>query len=58
MSHDEVRLMHKVRTYPPRVKMIIDSERASGTFIIPVKIKGCAEDGKLDTELMLRPEGT
>ena len=57
MSHEEVRLMHKVKTYPPRVKMTIDSERASGAFIIPVKIDGCAEDGELDTELMLRPQG-
>ena len=49
--------MHDVKIYPPRVKMTIDTERASGAFTIPVKIDGCAEDGELDVELMLRPQG-
>ena len=57
MSHEKVKLMHDVKIYPPRVKMTIDTERASGAFTIPVKIDGCAEDGELDVELMLRPQG-
>ena len=29
----------------------------SSGFIIPVTVDGCAEDGKLNTELLFRPEG-
>ena len=57
MNYEEVRLMHEVKTYPPRVKMTVESEGASDVFIIPVKIDGCAKDGELDTELIFRPQG-
>ena len=48
--------MHDIKTYPPRVKMSI-YKIVSGAFIIPVKIDGCLVDGKLNTELLFRPEG-
>ena len=57
MSHEEVKLMHELKTYPPRVTMTVDTETAPGAFVVPVKVDGCAEDGELDVNLMLRPQG-
>ena len=37
--------------------MTVDTETAPGAFVIPVKVDGCAEDGELDVNLMLRPQG-
>ena len=57
MSHEEVKLMHELKIYPPRVTMTVDTETAPGAFVVPVKVDGCAEDGELDVNLMLRPQG-
>lgn len=49
--------MHELKTYPPRVKMSIhDKSSTSDSFILPVKINGCTEDGQLDVDLLITRE--
>ena len=45
--------MHELKTYPPRVKMSIHQRSASDSFVIPVKINGCTEDGQLNVDLLI-----
>ena len=45
--------MHELKTYPPRVEMTVYKTSTSDSFIIPVKINGCAEDGQLNLDLLI-----
>ena len=48
---DTMQLKHKVKTYPPRVKMTII--KTSNVTKVPVKITGCLNEGVLDMEIPL-----
>ena len=40
--------------YPPRVKMtIVAKSYDHNTVVLPVKIKGCSDEGRLDMDLTI-----
>ena len=40
------------KSYPPRVKIIVDMNNCNTSFKLPVKFIGCSEQCKLDSELL------
>jgi hypothetical protein len=47
-----MKLKHKTKMYPPRVKMTVSMNNPNH-FILPVKVLGCEGNDKLDVELTL-----
>jgi hypothetical protein len=48
-----MKLKHKTKMYPPRVKMTVCMNSPNHFITLPVKVLGCEGDDKLDVELTL-----
>ena len=52
---EHMELLHKMKMYPPRVKITIAAKSQDVILKIPVKFEGCSSDSLLDTELVIHP---
>ena len=54
-SFDDMKLMHKTKLYPPRVKMtiVMKVDSASAVSVLPVRFFGCSDNSQLDVDLAL-----
>ena len=48
---DVMHLRHRLKMYPPRVKMTVMMKSLDLNFKLLIKFIGCSNEGRLDTEL-------
>ena len=52
LSLESMKLRHEMKTYPPRVKMIITTKGSDLRTPIRIKFKGSTRDSSLDTDII------
>ena len=48
-----MKLRHKTKMYPPRIKMTISMTNSDFTSTLPIKFEGCTDNSLLDVNLTI-----
>ena len=51
-SFEVMQIRHRIKMYPPRVKMTVCIRGSNQQFKLPVKFSGCSNESQLDVELI------
>ena len=56
-NFEELKLRHKLKLYPPRMKMTVMTKPSDHNLVLPVHFEGCSYDSRLNLDLIF-PLGT